>query len=100
MRELAGRVGVVGDREVQQGLGAACETGGVDRLMSSVTVRKMLSGIALRGTRSMTTTHIRQSSSSDAAMRSCSSHVLKVIGKFRSSWMIVNSSSSCLSSSC
>ena len=32
-------------------------------------------------------------------MRSCSSHVPMVIGKFRSSWMIVNSSSSCLSSS-
>ena len=56
------------DHVVRRELGAACETGGVDRLMSSVTVLKTLSGIALSGTRSMTTT---QSARAPAVMRPC-----------------------------
>ena len=83
--ELARRVGVVDDRVVRLRLRAACETRGSDRLMSSITVLKTLSGMALSGTRSMTTTHVRHSSSSDAAMRSCSAHVPTQIGMFRSS---------------
>ena len=52
--------------------------------MSSVIVLKTLSGVAFSGTRS-TTTHIRQSSNSDAATRSFSELIPTAIGRFMSS---------------
>ena len=81
--ELAGRVRVVDDRVMRLDLGATRETRRGDQLMSGIAVLKTLSGMALSGTLS-TTTCVRQSSGSDATIRSCSAHVRTQIGRFRS----------------
>ena len=83
--ELAGRVRVVDDRVMRLDLGATRETRRGDQLMSGIAVLKTPSGAALSETRSMTTTHVRQSSSSDAAIRSCSDHIQTQTGMFKSS---------------
>ena len=57
------------------------ETSFSGRMMSSMTDRKMLSGMALSGTQSMMTAHVSQSSSHNAAMQSRSAHVLTSIGR-------------------